>query len=209
MSTGTYSLVKVAVAGDVITASDRNAEHQNHITNANPDGIGAHSDNATEMQATRDPYPGGVESLAADLGEELESLRYLIKQITGMAQWYIDPVGLHMGTFSRDMTAASGDVAYTGIGFTPKAVIFLAGVSTASISVGFGNASIHACIVVFIASTTGFGTYSSLEITLIEEAGKSQAAVIKSLDSDGFTLTWTKNGSPSAATASIFYLAIP
>ncbi len=42
MSTGQYSLVKVAVDGDLITAADRNAEHQNAITHADPDGIGGH-----------------------------------------------------------------------------------------------------------------------------------------------------------------------
>lgn len=91
MSTGTYSLVKVVVTGDVITAAERNAEHQNHINNSEPDGIGCHSDSATEMRQTTDPYPGAAASLATDLTGEIERLRYVLAQITGETYWYIDP----------------------------------------------------------------------------------------------------------------------
>ncbi|MBU2062330.1 MAG: tail fiber protein [Bacteroidetes bacterium] len=43
------------------------------------------------MQTVADPYPGAAESLATDLRGELQRLRYLIKQVTGETQWYIDP----------------------------------------------------------------------------------------------------------------------
>src|SRR3990172_8388618 len=88
---GLYSKVKTVVDGETITAADRNAEHDNHITNSIPTMIDDYSANATEMQTTTDPYPGAVASLATHLAGELERLRYLIKQITGEAQWYIDP----------------------------------------------------------------------------------------------------------------------
>ena len=88
---GLYSKVKTVVDGETITAADRNAEHDNHITNAIPTMHDDYSANATEMQVTTDPYPGAVESLATALAGELARLRYLIKQITGEAQWYIDP----------------------------------------------------------------------------------------------------------------------
>jgi hypothetical protein len=44
-----------------------------------------------EMQATADPYPASVASLATDMAGVIQRIHYLIKQITGEAQWYIDP----------------------------------------------------------------------------------------------------------------------
>lgn len=44
-----------------------------------------------EMQATADPYPGSAASLATDMAGVIQRIHYLIKQITGEAQWYIDP----------------------------------------------------------------------------------------------------------------------
>ena len=86
-----YNKVKTVVTGELITASDRNSEHDNHINNNIPENIDDYSTNTTEMQTNTDPYPAGTPSLAISLSEEIERLRYLIKQITGEAQWYIDP----------------------------------------------------------------------------------------------------------------------
>jgi len=88
---GLYSKIKTVVDGETITATDRNAEHDNHITNAIPTMIDDYSTDATEMQVTIDPYPSDSPSLATHLAGEIQRLRYLIKQITGEDQWYIDP----------------------------------------------------------------------------------------------------------------------
>lgn len=58
----------------------------------NPAGIDDASANETAMQTTADPYPGSSASLATTLSGELQRLRYIVQQITGMAQWYHDPV---------------------------------------------------------------------------------------------------------------------
>lgn len=91
MGAGNYSLLSTATEGATITHGDRNAEHQNHINNANFVALDDYSANNSQMQAVTDPYPSSVESLATSGSGELERLRYLIKQITGEAQWYIDP----------------------------------------------------------------------------------------------------------------------
>src|SRR3972149_10497108 len=97
-----YNKVKTVVTGELITASDRNSEHDNHINNNIPENTDDYSTNTTEMQINTDPYPAGSPSLATSLSEEIERLRYLIKQITGETQWYIDPdtdmVALKRGT---------------------------------------------------------------------------------------------------------------
>ncbi len=79
---------------DVDTAKGSEvAEDFDNIYNnmPNPDNLDDASADNGAMQATRDPYPGASESLATTLREELQSLRYLLKQITGESQWYVDP----------------------------------------------------------------------------------------------------------------------
>jgi len=109
-----------------------------------------------------------------------------------------------IGAFTRAMDAASGDVAYTGIGFQPKAIIFLAFLEGKSQSVGFDNINAKAYLLFFTTVWTGSNAYS---ICQNEGSGNVQAAAVKTFDADGFTLTWTKIGSPASANANIYYLA--
>ena len=87
---GNYSHTTRA-SGLTLTANIYNTDHQNHINNHNPEQMDDYSTDATEMQTTADPYPAASESLATTLAEELTRMRFVIKQITGEAQWYIDP----------------------------------------------------------------------------------------------------------------------
>lgn len=91
MSTGLYSHTTRAI-GTVLTAAIYNADHANHITNANPSMHGAHSDTVTQMKLTSDPGGVGSESLADSLAKELEYIRFCIKRIAGTAEWYAAPV---------------------------------------------------------------------------------------------------------------------
>ena len=111
--------------------------------------------------------------------------------------------GLKIGSFTRDTTAASGDVAYTGAGFKPAALIFFAGYSTEAVSVGLSDVTIDACII----ARTGRLSSAVAFYCGNTDGSASQTAVVKSLDADGFTLTYTKTGSPSG-TETIYYLAI-
>lgn len=77
--------------GTTLTAAIYNADHQNHINNGIPSQLDDYSSTVTEMRTTTDPYPAAAESQATSLAGEIERLRYLIAQITGEAQWYIDP----------------------------------------------------------------------------------------------------------------------
>jgi len=111
--------------------------------------------------------------------------------------------GLKIGSLTRDTTAANGDVAYTGVGFKPAVIIFLAGHSTDAISVGFSDVTIDACVIV----RTGKLTDTNAIYCGNTDGSASQTAVVKSMDADGFTLTWTKTGSPTG-TDTVYYLAI-
>lgn len=87
---GLYSHTTRAT-GTVLTAAIYNGDHQNHIDNAVPAQHDDYSTNAAQMQSTTDPYPAGAESLATSTAGELERLRYLLAQLGGQSQWYIDP----------------------------------------------------------------------------------------------------------------------
>lgn len=108
-------------------------------------------------------------------------------------------------TATRDGVAASGDVAYTGVGFIPTSIIALMNVNGALYqSIGIVDSSkvsqsnyLSAADVVF--QSGNFITYSN-------QSSWAQGAVVKSFDTDGFTLTWTKIGSPTANTMLIVFL---
>ena len=87
---GLYSITTRA-SGTLLTATIYNADHQNHVDNQTPQMTDDYSTNDAEMQSTADPYPGAVISLSTSLAGELERIRFILKQVTGEAQWYIDP----------------------------------------------------------------------------------------------------------------------
>jgi hypothetical protein len=99
------------------------------------------------------------------------------------------------------MTAASGDVATTGIGFTPSSIICLSVEGGDAQQVSWGLADSTKTVNCFSFNSNG-AFYQSNNLLFIETTDSStyQKAIIKSYDSDGFTLTWTKSGSPTGTT---------
>lgn len=90
MSEGLYSIVTRA-SGTILTAAIYNSDHQNHVTNQNPEETGAYSDTAAQMQIQTSPGGVGSESLAPSLAGELERLRYMIAELMGTTYWYSSP----------------------------------------------------------------------------------------------------------------------
>ena len=115
---------------------------------------------------------------------------------------------IKLGTLTRVMNTASGDVSYTGVGFQPSKIIFLAEFDTTgwnALSAGFDDATSH-----FVIGTYTSATFSvnGKSIDLVDTAGSTlQNALVKTMDSDGFTLTWTLLGAGNAGTATVFYMA--
>jgi hypothetical protein len=111
--------------------------------------------------------------------------------------------GMKVGSFTRDLTAGAGNVAYTGVGFKPSAVIlFAAGGNT---TMGFDDGTNRFTLV----GTTAAGDFTydvSNALWFFQGAGTNQKVTVASFDSDGFTLAYTKAGSPTG-TAGIGYLA--
>jgi len=112
-----------------------------------------------------------------------------------------------VGSFTRDMTASSGSVSYTGVGFQPKCVVFVSAIDTTSMSVGFDDGTSHYCVRgVSYGGTVLFNRVGSNSIDIATSFVDQQQGKGTSLDSDGFTITWTKGGSPTG-TGYVYYLA--
>lgn len=116
-----------------------------------------------------------------------------------------------IGSTTRNVTTASSTQAITGVGFTPKAVIFLmAAGGTPQSSIGFDTVTSSSCICTNDNGTASNWTLSTTTSIRGEEDGtKNYDGKINSMDADGFTIGWTRTSTPTlAGNLSVFYLAI-
>ena len=116
----------------------------------------------------------------------------------------------HIGTFTRDLTTASGTQNVTGIGFTPTQVFMMGAINGSTVvSFGLDDGTTHGSVFndyQDIANSGGLlTTFSVIAVTAV--GNTFQQAKITALASDQFTLTWTKTGSPPG-TITMFYLAL-
>lgn len=171
---GNYSKVLTVTTGQVITASERNNEHDNHISNATPDGIDDASSTLTEMRIETDPYPASSESLSTSLKGELERLRYQVTQILqaiadDATRWYHDaPTG---GIFKIGITSSNEPAVTITNSGTGKPLQILDGASEC-LSVSDGGA-------VAIAITAG----NVIPLTLDVASSTNDIASFKTLGS--------------------------
>ncbi len=109
-----------------------------------------------------------------------------------------------IGSFTRDLSTASGTQSVTTIGFTP-AMMFLAGAQGSTrCSAGWSNVTSNVCLLIDTdANATIQGTVS----IGIGTSANYQVASISSFTATGAIVTWTKNASPTG-TGTVAYLAI-
>jgi len=109
-----------------------------------------------------------------------------------------------MGAFTYDVSTETGAVAIAGVGFKPSAIIFMGQIdSTVNWGFGLSDGITHGGIAKITAAIVSTNTSA---IRLFIDAGNHQIGVINSFDADGFTIGWTKTGSPTG-TGYIKYLA--
>ena len=113
-----------------------------------------------------------------------------------------------VGGFTRDLTLAAGTQAVTGVGFAPKAIFFMASVGGVPGRTSWGISDGTTSRVLFDHHPTYANSFnlSTVPIYLTEVNGVDSYGALSSFDSDGFTISWTKIGSPTG-TATIFYMA--
>lgn len=107
-------------------------------------------------------------------------------------------------TETRDLAAAAGNVAYTGYGFTPQALIIFANIA-ASGSIGCSDSAL--AVIGIHIKFSSYGAAGAFIILLETASGKFSTAIVASYDPDGFTLTWTKTSTPTGvANLTVFAL---
>lgn len=119
-------------------------------------------------------------------------------------------VEVYSGSFTRDMATASGTQVITGVGFKPKALTCVncgtQGCNDQATVSGHDDGVTRACMEVGIASVhcsqPNTGVWRPNELS-----ASFQIFSVTSFNSDGFTVTWTKAGTPTG-TATVSYLAI-
>ena len=100
---------------------------------------------------------------------------------------------------SRTSAAGAGDQAITGAGFTPtRAICFSYDNDALVAGWGLADDDLDEYVIYTRGSSTGY-TYNSFFINIGADSSNTMYAVVKSYDSDGLTLTWTKSGSPPTA----------
>lgn len=104
-----------------------------------------------------------------------------------------------VGTFTRDVSDASGTQEITGVGFEPKAFTFFACVdSTNNVSWGLDDTSSKFVVLDFNDSAPGiYNTNSVSSIYMYFGVGIAYEGYVSATSSDGFTITWTKTGLPT------------
>jgi len=146
-------------------------------------------------------------NLPAALAKGAADTRLFMNAAGILPEWAI---GVYVGSFTRDMTAPSGNYSNTGPGFKPRYLLFFAaGPNMPGMSIGAANVSMSGCIYdLHVDIADSWAASTSRCIYLRTSGGTSQDAYLASLDANGFTLTWTKTGAPPAGNAIIIVIAI-
>ena len=100
--------------------------------------------------------------------------------------------------FTRAMNGTSGNVAYTGIGFKPSAII-VKGVgggtdAQGAMSTGEAQSGMTGQCVFNSVIAGGWGVRNGELVHLTNTGTDGQTALLASMDANGFTLAWTKIG---------------
>ena len=104
---------------------------------------------------------------------------------------------------NKDLSDATVDTALIGAGFTPKVVFAVFGVTGTKLLGAGMQSNIHpvgyrGVSISVIADTANVdGNYTDNLLCAITTAGAYQLAVVKTFDTDGITVKWTKVGSPT------------
>jgi len=128
----------------------------------------------------------------------------ILRVVSGSAPW--TGSNFKVGAFTRDMAAANGNVGNTSVGFLPKALVIIGTINASpQFSLGFFDGTNYGCIAMYAADAWTY-TASYIVFAQITSGSNQQVATVVSLDANGFTLGWTKTGTPTGWLA-MYYLA--
>ena len=128
----------------------------------------------------------------------------------GAIQWRTSQPAV--GNFTRDQATASGTQIVTGVGFKPKLVLFYAVEPNVDSEASWGLDDTGSNRFVVLdrnnSNANDWSTTSSYSIYILETSGNEYLGAISNKNDDGFTVTWTRNGTPTGTTT-INYVAWP
>jgi len=115
-------------------------------------------------------------------------------------------ISAHEGIFARDSALASGTQAIVGVGFEPVAVWFGAlQFDTSKASWGFAEINGGDAVADNNGGVSDSYSRSGSPINLRQGGGSTQySGDVQSMDSDGFTINWTRIGSPTGSFNTVF-----
>lgn len=148
------------------------------------------------------PYSSAANTLAR-LVLGAANLKLFVNAGATAPEW---AAGFKIGTSTRDMTANSGSASYAGIGFKPSAIIFMMNIAG---TLGMTFALITAATIQDCAQygANTWLTDGAGQMVIYMDISNYQTATLTSMDTDGFTLYWTKGGLPTG-TATLGYLCL-
>ena len=134
-------------------------------------------------------------SVLARLAKGAANLKMFMNAGATAPEW---ATGVKIITFTRNIAAADGDVAYTGVGFKPSCVIFMAIVNgTTKHSIGYDALSNGLGVLIAYGAASSWINDAAKSITLHDGSAANQYGNIKTFDADGFTITYGHDGSPT------------
>jgi hypothetical protein len=146
------------------------------------------------------PY-GSAANVLADLAKGTANLKMFMNAGATAPEW---AEGVKIITLTRDLTAATGSVAYTGVGFKPNSLICVYYLTGYGNGVGFAGPDLASACILTVAGVIGIGNTNFCQI--YDSTGtKHQAATVASYGSDGFSLAWLKANDPTG-TLNVFVL---
>lgn len=148
---------------------------------------------------------------ASDFKDHLDvQAREIRAYINGILKTFVDGVELTFksGSFTRDISTASGTQAITGVGFRPKFIILFAQVAVAgNVSIGITDGTNNAGMKVLGSGSPTTWDLNNVPIYIYIDGTKQYYASGITMDSGGFTVTWVKAGSPTG-TMYVGYFAV-
>jgi len=178
------------------------------MTGLDDDGIPvakiANGDIATDTiwAAVGDLVVGTGDDTAGVLSIGLANLKAFVNAAGNGIEW---ANGMKVGTFTRDLTAADGNVAISGVGFKPSMLIFISVWPGNSITWAISDGTTSPIIYMY-GSTFSYTTGRVIQFTT-SAGGDGTVASINSIDTDGFTLAYNQYTS-RVGTGNIVYLAL-
>lgn len=209
----TLTIAPTAVSGSTITASDENSRNNTISTSYNAH---SHTDLST---TTANTYTignnaSGAKSLAVDNQFTTSpSIRYLDTseewQVSHNATTFAR-IGSQAktGNFTRDTSTATGTQAVTGVGFKPIAAVFFATQDSTAGEASWGMDAGSGPNSILDNYSSTANSYANGSVSIYDQEStttNNYQGTVSSFDNDGFTISWTKAGSPTG-TLKISYI---